>query len=85
MEVFIMADKRDFRLRVDLTFPPEVKQYAEQIRGVLVRLYTNAVIIHPGESNEENGFIDIERCGHRLDLACDKIARWEVDRGQVFP
>ena len=80
-----MADLRDYRLRVDLTFPPEVQQYAEQIRDVLVQLYQYAVVIHPDESNEEKGFIEIERCGHRLDLPCDRVARWEVGEGQVYP
>lgn len=79
-----MADERDFRLRVDLTFPPEVKQYAEQLRDNLVQLYTFAVKINEGQENMEIGFIDIERCGHRLGLSCDKIARWEVGKGKVL-
>ena len=79
-----MADERDYRLRVDLTFPPEVKQYAEQIRDVLVQLYAHAVVINEGGVNEEGGFIDIQRCGHRLGLSCDTIGRWEVDKGKVL-
>ena len=77
-------DLRDYRLRIDLTFPPEVKEYAEQIRDVLVQLYTHAVPINPDEPNEEQGFIEIERCGHRLKLPCDVIAKWIVGTGKVI-
>lgn len=77
-------DLRDYRLRVDLDFPPEVKQYAEQIRDFLVQLYTHAIVINEGENNEERGFIDIERDGHRLGLPCNTIARWEVGKGRVI-
>ena len=78
-----MADLRDYRLRVDLAFPPEVAEYAKQIRDLLTQLYTHAVVINEGATNEERGFIEIERCGHRLGLPCDVVERWEVGRGQV--
>jgi len=77
--------EKDYRIRVDLTFPPEVKQYADQLRDILVKLYTNAVVINKGSVNEEGGFIDIERCGHRLGLPCDKLLRFEVGKGKVYP
>ena len=80
-----MADNRDYRLRVDLTFPLEVKQYAEQIRDILAQFYSYAVVINEGKPNEEGGYIDIERCGHRLGLPCNKLERWEVGKGQVYP
>jgi hypothetical protein len=79
-----MADERDYRLRIDLCFPPEVKQYAEQIRNVLVQLYTHAVTINEGLGNQEIGFISLERDGHRLGLSCNEIARWEVGKGKVI-
>lgn len=79
-----MADERDFRLRIDLTFPPEAKQYADQVRDALLPLYQKAVIINEGAANEEGGHIEVERCGHRLGLPCEVIARWEVGRGKVI-
>ena len=77
-------DLRDYRLRVDLTFPPEVKQYADELRDILIKLYTHAIVINEEQLNEERGFIDIERDGHRLGLSCDIIARWEVGKGRVI-
>lgn len=79
-----MADERDFRLRIDLTFPPEAKQNADQVRDALLPLYRNAVNINEGEPNAEVSHIEIERCGHRLGLPCEVIARWEVGRGKVI-
>lgn len=81
-----MPDNRDFRLRIDLTFPPAAKQYADQIRDVLLPLYQNATNINEGEPNSEISFIEVERCGHRLDppQSCEVIARWEVGRGKVI-
>ena len=80
-----MADERDFRLKVDLNFPPEVVQYVERLRVMLVQLYTHAVVINEGQGNEERGFIEIQRCGHEIGEPCEKIARYEVGRGRVFP
>jgi len=79
-----MADERDFRVRMDLCFPPEVQDKAEQIKDFLLILYENAVVINDERENEERGFIDVERCGHRLGLSCEKIARWEVGKGKVI-
>lgn len=77
-----MADERDFRIRMDLAFPPEAKDRAGQIRDLLLPLYQNAIVINE-DGIEERGFIDIERCGHRLKLPCEQIARWEVGKGKV--
>ena len=78
-----MADERDYRIRLDLSFPPEARQYAERIRDALLPLYQNAVVINEGGDNEERGYIEVERCGHRIGEACEVIARWEVGKGKV--
>ena len=84
-----MADLRDYRWRQDLTVPAKIieahpKKLAT-LRKLMLELFGVAVNIHPDGPNLEAGFIDLERCGHRMDLGCDKIARWEVGKGQVFP
>ena len=79
-----MADKRDFRIRVDLTLPPEAANHVEQIKAALEPFVQNAVIINEGLPNEERGFIEVERCGHRIGEGCEHIARWEVGRGRVI-
>jgi len=79
-----MADERDYRIRMDICLPPEAVNHAASIRQALLPFLQHGVVIKEGEDNEERGFIDVERCGHRLGLPCDKIARWEVDRGKVI-
>lgn len=79
-----MADERDFRLIIDLTFPPALKGSADQLRELLLQLYLQAVVINEGLANEERGFIDLQRCGHRLGLSCETIGRWEVGKGRVI-
>lgn len=74
---------RDFRIRMDITLPPEAATYADQIRDALSPFLQHGVVIHEGLPNEERGFIDVERCGHRIDESCERIARWEVGRGRV--
>ena len=81
-----MADERDYRLRISLTFPPEAKQYAEEIRELLLPLYQNAVNVNEDGMNTEISYIEVERCGNRLDppKSCEVIARWEVGKGKVI-
>ena len=79
-----MADNRDFRVRMDLVLPEEAGQYADQIKDALIPFLSNAVIINEGLPNEESGYIEVERCGHRLNQSCEKIARWEVGKGKVL-
>ncbi len=79
-----MADERDFRIRMDLVLPKEAEQYADQIQTALTPFLNNAVIINEGLPNEESGYIEVERCGHRLNQSCEKIARWEVGKGKVL-
>ena len=80
-----MADERDFRIRMDLALPPQAQNYANQIRDALAPFLQYGVVINEGLDNEERGYIEVERCGHRIDEACEKIARWEVGRGKVYP
>lgn len=81
-----MTEIRDYRIRMDLTFPPAAAQYIDQIRDALLPLYQNALNIHNGDPNAEISYIEIERCGHRLEppQPCEVIARWEVGRGRVI-
>jgi len=79
-----MLDNKDFRIRMDLCLPPESINYANQIRDALTPFIQYAVVINEGLANEERGYIEIERCGHRIGEACEKIARWEVGIGRVL-
>ncbi len=74
-----MADNRDYRIRMDLSFPPEAKQHMEKIRDALLPLYRNAIDINPDKPNEEKGFISVERCGHRIGESCEIIERYDVE------
>ena len=77
-------DERDYRVRIDLCFSPGQKAKADQLKALIESFLTSAVLINGEKPNEERGFIDVERCGHRLGLACDKLERWEVKRGKVI-
>ncbi len=83
------VDNRDDRIRVDLPLPPEIRQQhpekLAELRDLLLQALAVAVVINEGQDNEERGFIEIERCGHRIGESCEKIARWEVGRGKVYP
>lgn len=79
-----MADKRDIRVRIDLCFDPKQKAKADQLKALIEPFLKDAVVINEKLPNEERGFIDIERCGHRLGIACSKIERWELGRGKVI-
>lgn len=79
-----MPDNRDFRIRMDLCLPSEAANHADQIRDALTPFLQNAVVIHEGEANEERGYVEVERCGHRIGQSCDKMARWEVGKGKVL-
>ena len=77
-------DKRDIRVRIDLCFDPKQKAKADQLKALIEPFLAGAVVINEILPNEERGYIDVERCGHRLGLACDKVERWEVKRGKVI-
>ena len=74
-----MADDRDFRIRIDLTFPPSKEGVA---RGLLLHIQNQmdeAVNINPGADNEEAGYCSLERCGHRIDKPCEVIENHYVE------
>jgi len=84
-----MADDRDFRIKQDLTVPARVAidnpDKVQELRDILGWFFEQAVVINEDQLNEERGFIDLERCGHRLEQSCERIERWEVGRGKVYP
>ena len=77
-------DNKDFRIRMDITLPPQASNHADEIKDALTPFLQYGVVINEDTPNEERGYIDIERCGHRIGQACEKIARWEVGRGRVL-
>ena len=79
-----MADNRDFRIRMDIALPPAAAGHAGAIRDALTPFLQHGVVIHEGESNEERGFISVERCGHRIGEECTIVERYEVGAGQVI-
>jgi len=80
-----MAEK-DFRVRMDITLPPEAQNYAEEIRDALTPFLQHGIVINEGQDNEERGYIEIEKCGHRLvpPVPCTVIAKWVVGIGRVI-
>jgi hypothetical protein len=73
-----MADLRDFRVRIDLTFPPECQKEAEQLQILAEKLSVKAININADKENMETSYVDIERCGHRLGLPCEKITHKDI-------
>lgn len=71
-------DNRDFRIRIDLTFAPKDEKIARTLYDYIISHSDKAIIINKGLANEEKGLVEIERCGHRLKLPCEVIARREV-------
>lgn len=83
-----MADNRDDRIRINLTLPPEVRENhpekLDELRDLLLKALDMAVVINEGLPNEERGFIEVERCGHRIGEPCEVLARWETGKGKVI-
>ena len=77
--------EKDFRIRCDLCFPPEHEGVVRALVTHLQNQMDKAVNVNPDAEYAEIGFIDHERCGHRIGEPCKRIARWEVGRGQVYP
>ena len=73
-----MADLRDFRIKIDLCFPPEMQTEAEQLQALAENLSAKAVNINETKGNEEKGIVCMERCGHRLGLPCTEISSKQV-------
>ena len=78
-----MADERDIRIRMDVCLPPEAASYADEIKDALVPFLRHGVVINEDQGSEERGYVEVERCGHRLGQECERVARWEVGRGRT--
>ena len=72
-----------FRLRMDLAF--DNQDALNDLLEEAERRYTQAIIINEGHDNEERGYFEVEECHHDTGEPCEKIARWEVGRGKVYP
>ncbi len=77
-------DNRDIRVRIDFNFPPDKETEANQLIKLLEPYMQYTEIINEGKGSEERGSLDVERCGHRLGLGCEKIERWELGKGKVI-
>lgn len=77
-------DDRDYRVRCDLTFPPEKQGIAIGLMNHIVAQMDQAINLNPGHEFEEIGKTETERCGHRLGLPCEVVERWQVGRGKVI-
>lgn len=71
--------ERDFRIRCNLTFPPEEEGVARGLINHLWNQINKAVNINPGEDNEEIGYCSLERCGHRIGETCELIENHNVE------
>jgi len=54
-----------YRYTADLCFTDN--QAPSQLKGIAVALMQHAVVINPGQDNEERGFIRIHKCYHDQD------------------
>lgn len=78
-----MAEEKDRRIRLDITFPAGSAKANELIDAIepFIRLARN---INVGKDNEETGYLSVEDCGHSTGQPCKVIARWEVGKGKVI-
>lgn len=62
-----------YRIRTDLAYPKDTNPKA--IIAFTKPLMANAIIINPGQLNEERGYIILEKCYHDEDPAkpCEVI------------
>ena len=72
-------DQRDFRIRCDFAFPPEEEGVARGLIQHLLNQISKAVRINPGQPNEERGYVSLERCGPRINQACEVIENHDVE------
>lgn len=63
-----------YRVRIDLAYPQDTNPKA--IEAHTKPLMAQAVIINPGQPNEEKGYITLEKCYHDEDPAkpCEIIS-----------
>lgn len=74
------------RVRMDLAFKVSNQSQAEKLRDALIPFTSHAVNVNEGQTNQEIGFIDVEKCYHdeTPTKPCEKVARWEVGKGKVI-
>lgn len=73
-----MPDNRDFRVKVDLNFDPADEGVARGLYLHAVNQIAKAININGEGITKENGYVSLERCGHRLGETCEEIERREV-------
>ena len=67
-----------YRVRLDLAFT--TLGIAEGLKNHALGLLDQAVIINPGEENEERGYISVEKCYHdELNpQPCEQVGLWQA-------
>lgn len=67
-----------YRIRVDLAF--EEEDPALDVYDKALDHIDKAVIINPGQLNEERGYIEVQRCYHNQtpNIPCERLAREDV-------
>lgn len=69
-----------------LHFALENQEQFEALKDAILPLYQHAIVVNEGMPNEERGFIELENCYHdEGNYSCERVGRWEVGRGRVFP
>jgi len=68
-----------YRIRVDLAYPQDINPKA--ILAHTKSLMPEAIVINPGQPNEESGSIILEECYHDEDPTkpCVLIENWQVE------
>lgn len=68
-----------YRIRLDLAYPEDTNPKA--IIAQTKSLMPQAVVINPGQPNEERGYIILEKCFHDEDplKPCEVIAKYLVE------
>ena len=68
-----------YRIRIDLAYPEDSNPKA--ILAHTKSLMPGAIVINPGQLNEERGYIILEACYHDEDPTkpCEVIESWQVN------
>jgi len=68
-----------YRIRVDLAYPEDINP--KSILAHTKSLMPGAIVINPGQPNEERGYIMLEKCYHDQDptISCQIIENWQVE------
>jgi len=68
-----------YRIKIDLAYPEELNPKA--ILAHAKSLMPQAVLINPGQPNEERGYIILEECYHDEDPTkpCQVTENWQVE------